>query len=279
MGFGCGCVKFHEVLSPFTKALHINLYKIFVCVGCVSFRFFACKDVWVSAWLCVCMVPRESENGMHVHMFCRVQIHGQERIIARIWNVCLYMCIYICVCCRVENPSKNCPFLSWKSVQQFPFFTVLFFKSLFFFCRENEIFKKYRKKRKKETIPLKIRPILLRNIIGQIFNATLDVFFLIEKVPKPLFYSVFSQNEILKPTPKKLKNTICEHNCANWFFCPFFCILFFWSFCYVRFFGGLFFERNEKTTKNSKQNKKLKKKKDHKMQTRRPLRLVTKTTT
>ena len=64
------------------------------------------------------------------------------------------------------------------------------------------------------------------------------------------------------------------------FFCPFFLHFCFWGFCCVRFLGGLYFERNEKT-KNKIQNKTTKtkkKKKDHKMQTRRPPSLVTKTT-
>ena len=62
----------------------------------------------------------------------------------------------------------------------FPFFSVFVFQKSSSFCRENEIFQKKKEnkgKKKKTTIfALKIRPILLRNIIGQIFNATLDGF-------------------------------------------------------------------------------------------------------
>ena len=62
--------------------------------------------------------------------------------------------------------------------------------------------------------------------------------------------------------PQKLKNTICEHNCANWtFFVRFFsaCLLF-GVFAVTGFFGGSFFERNEKQKKtNSKQNNKKQK--------------------
>ena len=58
--------------------------------------------------------------------------------------------------------------------------------------------------------------------------------------------------------------------------------LLFWVFAVSGFFGGLFFERNEKTKKDKIQNKttkKQKRKKDHKMQTKRPLSLVTKKAT
>ena len=71
---------------------------------------------------------------------------------------------------------------------------------------------------------------------------------------------VFSaKNENFKPTPKKLKNTICEYNCANWFF-----LSVFLHFC---FFGFL----NEKTKTDKIQNKTTKRKDDHKMQTTKPL--------
>ena len=61
------------------------------------------------------------------------------------------------------------------------------------------------------------------------------------------FYSGFSKNELFKPTPPKLRKTICEHNCANWFFyCPFF-LLFAFCFFAVSGFGGSFFGRNENT--------------------------------
>ena len=63
------------------------------------------------------------------------------------------------------------------------------------------------------------------------------------------------KNEILKPTPKKLKNTNCEHNYANWFFWLsvfFFCIFVFGGFCCVRFFGGLFWEEWKKQIQKKK---------------------------
>ena len=47
-------------------------------------------------------------------------------------HVYVYIYIYRYMCCRVENLSKNCPFLSWKSVQKFPFFMCVFFFFFFF---------------------------------------------------------------------------------------------------------------------------------------------------
>ena len=57
--------------------------------------------------------------------------------------------IYIYICCRVENPSKNCPFLSWKSVH-FLLFFFFFFKNLLLSAGRMRLFKKIKEKRKKE---------------------------------------------------------------------------------------------------------------------------------
>ena len=65
------------------------------------------------------------------------------------------------------------------------------------------------------------------------------------------------------------------------FFCPVFSAFCFFGFmlCPV-FWRVFFFERNEKKDKiQNKTTKNKKRKKDHKMQTRRPLSLVTKKTT
>ena len=108
------------------------------------------------------------------------------------------------ICCRVENPSKNCPFLSWKSVQIFPFFLFLFllFKNIILSAGRMRLLKKIKEKQKeqKKTIVCVENPSnyvaqhtwtdFQRNL-GRIFNSTillmLGLCFLFEKVPKPLF--------------------------------------------------------------------------------------------
>ena len=112
--------------------------------------------------------------------------------------------------------------------------------------------------------------------------ANFGVFLPVLKCTKTTIFIVFSakKKEILSP-PQKIKEHYLWTQSRYFFFFAvlFFCIFAFWGFCCVRFFGGSFFERNEKTKKDKIQNKttkKQKRKKDHKMQTKRPLSLVTK---
>ena len=119
--------------------------------------------------------------------------------------------IYIYICCRVEIPSKNCPFLSWKSVQNFPFFLFLFFKNLLLSAGRMRFFNKKRKKRKKKKnthtqifcvdnlsnyVAQHAWTDFQRNL-GRIFNSTilliLGLFSLLKKCRNHYFYSVFSQ--------------------------------------------------------------------------------------
>ena len=96
-------------------------------------------------------------------------------------------------------------------------------------------------------VELKICPIMLRNIIGQIFNSTLDRFsaqpfshcwwpflsFL--KIYSNLYLIGFSaKTNIFVAHPQKL-GTLFVNTTAltDVFVCPFFCILGFWGFCCV----------------------------------------------
>ena len=178
----------------------------------------------------------------------------------------------------------------------FSFSVFVFFQKSSSFCRENEIFQKNKRKiRKTQFFALKIRPIMLRNLLGRIFNATLDgfstqqfcyfwaFFSFLKKCRNHYFFKLCFQpnNELFKPTPKNLRTLFFVNTTAltDFLFVRFFCIFAFLGFCCVRFFGGSVFERNEKTKKDKIQNKttkKQKRKKDHKMQIRRPLSLVTK---
>ena len=107
--------------------------------------------------------------------------------------------------CAVE--SKICPkiaFIEPKICPKFPFFSLLFFKSSSF-CRENEIDKK---------LPLfksKICPIMLRNMLGQIFGSTLARFLTqpfshvgscFQNMLKPRFLEGFQQKCFFLPSLK-----------------------------------------------------------------------------
>ena len=94
--------------------------------------------------------------------------------------------------------------------------------SIVFFVFENlvlpaeiRLFSKTNAKTRK-TIKLKIGPIMLRNILGPVFNFR-NLFFLYFFGGGSwnfYFYSVFSKIAKLKETQKQ-KDTICEHTCAN----------------------------------------------------------------
>ena len=173
--------------------------------------------------------------------------------------------------------SKLGPKIAFFWVKTWSNFSLFFFvfQKYSSFCRENEIKKKKKRAKKKTKKTHFFWVKSWSNFVAQhtwttfwlnlglSFDSTFLLIFgyfdLFEKMLKPLFYSAFSQKVKFLSPPQKLNNTICEHNCANWFFFVrfffFFCIFAFWGFCCVRFFGGSFFERNEKR-QNSKQNNK-----------------------
>ena len=141
-------------------------------------------------------------------------------------------------------------------------------------CRKKRIVQKQAKKQQKKThfYKLKTGPIMLRNILGPVFNLYLDqfltyiFFFLFFFVLKPLFYSVFSKNTKFKETQKKKKHTICEHNCAN---CSCSSVLFSAFFIFAVFSISVFlkmflfgFPKSKNTKNQSKQNKKQEQKED-----------------
>ena len=98
------------------------------------------------------------------------------------------------------------------------------------------------------------------------------------------FYSVFSKKkEILSPPQKNKEHYLWTQSRYFFFRCPFFLHFCFFGFLLCPVFWGVFFLRGMKKQKKDKiQNKttkKQKRKKDHKMQTKRPLSVVTKKTT
>ena len=147
-------------------------------------------------------------------------------------------------------------------------------------CRKKRIVQRQKKKKQKKdpSLALKTGPILLRNILGPVFNASLDhfltlVFFCFFCVFSffggwtPYFYSVFSKNAKFIETQKRKKrhylSTICEHNCANCscqnvrFFFLHFSFCYFWNFHYFQrcFVTGF---QNQKITKYQSKIKKTK---------------------
>ena len=154
----------------------------------------------------------------------------------------IYICkiyIYIYACCRVKNWSKICLFKGQELVREFVFFPfhVLLSEGRKRFSTESQNW---------PFLKVKTGPIRLRNILGPIFDLCLNQFLTVKNwqclpilvvtnMLKPLFYSAFSKTlHVLSPRPKN-RNTICEHNCANWKNGVLFCILVLGGFCRVRF--------------------------------------------
>ena len=129
-------------------------------------------------------------------------------VVVHVWLSII--CIYICAV-----KLKTGPIFALFKVKTGPFFVFLFLP-----CRKKRIFEKQAKKTTKKTqfLLLKTGPIMLRNILGPVFNFNLDQFLTLEFCYffvfcsfgglKPLFYSVFiSKNAKLKET-QKTKRTL-----------------------------------------------------------------------
>ena len=192
--------------------------------------------------------------------------------------------------------------VTWIKLQSGPIFALfkvkkwsifLFFWGFYFFqkyrspCRKKRIFEKQAQKTTKKTQFLKLKsgPIMLRNIIGPLFNFNLDHFLTLEFcyffcffvffwAETPIFIVFSAKNAKLKETQKRKKDTICEHNCANsscqnvrFFF--FFCIFHFCCFSNFHFFRDVF-DRFPKIKKqqNSKARRTKKQQPENKMQSK-----------
>ena len=116
-------------------------------------------------------------------------------------------------------------------------------------------------KTKDPFLALKTGPILLRNILGPVFNASLDQFLTLGFLFFFVFFSFFffgggggaetpifivfsAKHAKFKETQKRKKDSICEHTCAN---CScqnvlFFCIFHFFFFA-ISNFSEMFFDR------------------------------------
>ena len=172
--------------------------------------------------------------------------------------------------CRVKNWPQNYPF--W--VRNWPFF--LFFKNHPLSAGKTKFFKKKKNKNgqnwpfpESKNWPIHVAQHRGANIWlrqGQFLTREISLFgpFLAfsKDMLKPHFYSVFGTNVHFLSPPPKIRNTISEHNCANWKNVPFFCFFAFWACPFL-----LFFFWEEWKIQNGKQNNK-KRKQNHKMQTR-----------
>ena len=148
------------------------------------------------------------------------------------------------------------PFLVLKAGPFFfCFFCFFVFENLILPAERRGLKKKKKKNKPKKTtfLALKTGPILLRNILGPVFNASLDqfltlgflfflCFFSFFWAETPIFIVFSAKNAKFKETQKRKKDTICEHTCAN---CScqnvlFLCIFHFWGFCNFQFFQRCF---------------------------------------
>ena len=91
-------------------------------------------------------------------------------------SISISISLYIYICCRVENLSNVCPFLSWKSVQKLFLIVLFLFSKIFFFLQGEWDFSKQKKKQKMT----KITNFCVQNLwtdfqrnLGQIFNSTI----------------------------------------------------------------------------------------------------------
>ena len=131
----------------------------------------------------------------------RVPISGQHQ-------VCMYVCVYIYICCRAKAWSKN--YLFWRQnlvqVRYFPF--------LFFQNEENEIFKKGKRRLKSPFLSQNLVHLCCTTCLDQVLTQPWTKFWL-------NIFGIFGRFlHCFKPTPKN-RNTIYEHNYANWLFCLF----------------------------------------------------------
>ena len=209
------------------------------------------------------------------------------------WTSFQFYSIYIC--CRVKTWSKNSLSLSQSLVQIFSVFS--FFVFLIFFSLQGEWdFEEHEQTKDKKTHFFGVNTwsnsvaqhtwtkfwLNLGSSFDSTFLLTSGRFLPVWKKRRNHYcYSVSAKNEILSP-PQKIEEHYWTQLRQLISFCPFFfCIFAFWGFCSVRFFGGLFFweEWKTKKAKFKKKQQTQKRKNDHKMQTRRPLSLVTRNNT
>ena len=167
---------------------------------------------------------------LHLDRFCNPShcFGGHFRgIVLRIQNKNTKLRHWACASIIYAVESTICPrfafFLSPKSVQIFLFV----FQTHSSFCRENEIFQM---KQKYHFLSQNLSNYVAQRAWTDFrFNVfTFLLFFHFETMLKPLLLGF--QQTCIFAHPSKIRNTICEHNCANCFLhvlCVFFAVSFF----------------------------------------------------
>ena len=177
----------------------------------------------------------------------------------------IYLSIYIC--CRVRNLSTNCLF--WvNNLSKCPCFSLFVFKNIILSAGRTRFKKKKTKRQSRQTITI----FWVKNLsdyvaqhawthcwlnLGQIFDSTFFTclaFSSFLKICWNPYYMGINKNSIFVAHPPKIRNTICEHNYANWLFVLFSAFLAFWVFAVSGILGGN--EWKSKKTKLDTQPKK-----------------------
>ena len=147
-----------------------------------------------------------------------------------------------------------------KTGPYFLFFWFFVFENLILPAERRGFFKKNKKMKptKNNISSVKTGPILLRNILGPVFNASLDQFltlgflfffvffcvFFFFLAETPIFIVFSAKHAKFKETQKRKKDSICEHTCAN---CScqnaLFCAFFIFGFFAISNFSDMFFDR------------------------------------
>ena len=164
------------------------------------------------------------------------------------------------------------PFYKLKAGPIFFIFSFCYFQKSHFPLERRGCLKNKQKQQPKKThfYKLKTGPIMLRNILGPVFNLYLDQFltykiccflcFLYFSFGRNPYFIVFSSKHAKFKETQRKKDTICEHNCANcscqnvrFFFSAFFIFCCFFNFHFFRDVFDWF--PKSKNTKNNKASK------------------------
>ena len=134
--------------------------------------------------------------------------------------------------CRVKTWSQKQPFFESKLGPVFLCFLCFCCSKIFFFLQwEWDVHKNMSKKRRQKYhfIESKLGQNLLCNILGPSLTQPWTKFWLnlfgiwgpcsfYKRCWNHYIYCVFQQQLSFLSPPQNLRNTICEHSCANWFF-------------------------------------------------------------
>ena len=151
------------------------------------------------------------------------------RLLRKMLNMHMYIYIHIYI---YAVKLKTSPIFALFKVKNWSICFVFFFifENLILPAERKSFFENKQKQQQTKTqfLKLKTGPIMLRNILGPVFNFNLDQFLTLEfcyffcsflcffwGAKTPIFIVFSAKNAKLKETQKTKKDTICEHTCAN----------------------------------------------------------------